>query len=150
MLRVPKRRIYDITNVLDGVGLVKKANKNVIQWIGAEEDSQAVPDESLYSEEQRLDHWIAQLEQSLAEFTQTDMYQHLAYLTAADLKTLQDNAGSLIAVHVPPINSFQSPSALVEEGDGVQLTFLSTQGDISLTVLDEDHGALEDCFIESN
>lgn len=27
-----KRRIYDITNVLEGVGLIEKKNKNVIQW----------------------------------------------------------------------------------------------------------------------
>uniref|UniRef100_A0A3P8PK17 E2F/DP family winged-helix DNA-binding domain-containing protein n=1 Tax=Astatotilapia calliptera TaxID=8154 RepID=A0A3P8PK17_ASTCA len=29
-----KRRIYDITNVLEGVGLIEKKNKNVIQWRG--------------------------------------------------------------------------------------------------------------------
>ncbi len=27
-----KRRIYDITNVLEGVGLIEKKNKNCIQW----------------------------------------------------------------------------------------------------------------------
>lgn len=27
-----KRRIYDITNVLEGVGLIEKKNKNIIQW----------------------------------------------------------------------------------------------------------------------
>ncbi|EDQ88967.1 uncharacterized protein MONBRDRAFT_8506 [Monosiga brevicollis MX1] len=27
-----KRRIYDITNVLEGVGLVEKTNKNVVRW----------------------------------------------------------------------------------------------------------------------
>lgn len=27
-----KRRIYDITNVLEGVGLIEKKSKNVIQW----------------------------------------------------------------------------------------------------------------------
>ncbi|XP_078791096.1 transcription factor E2F5 isoform X2 [Oryzias latipes] len=29
-----KRRIYDITNVLEGVGLIEKKNKNIIQWRG--------------------------------------------------------------------------------------------------------------------
>ncbi|VDK25105.1 unnamed protein product [Anisakis simplex] len=27
-----KRRIYDITNVLEGVGLIEKKSKNIIQW----------------------------------------------------------------------------------------------------------------------
>merc|ERR1712061_695652 len=36
MLQVKqKRRIYDITNVLEGIGLIEKRNKNCIQWMGA-------------------------------------------------------------------------------------------------------------------
>ena len=27
-----KRRIYDITNVLEGIGLIEKRNKNCIKW----------------------------------------------------------------------------------------------------------------------
>ena len=33
-LGVQKRRIYDITNVLEGVGVVEKRSKNVIAWRG--------------------------------------------------------------------------------------------------------------------
>ena len=29
-----KRRIYDITNVLEGIGLIDKKSKNNIQWKG--------------------------------------------------------------------------------------------------------------------
>ena len=31
-LSVQKRRIYDITNVLEGIGLIEKKSKNNIQW----------------------------------------------------------------------------------------------------------------------
>lgn len=31
-LGVPKRRIYDITNVLEGVGMVEKSGKNCCMW----------------------------------------------------------------------------------------------------------------------
>ncbi|CAI7893175.1 unnamed protein product [Closterium sp. NIES-54] len=31
-LQVQKRRIYDITNVLEGIGLIEKKGKNNIQW----------------------------------------------------------------------------------------------------------------------
>ena len=33
-LNVQKRRIYDITNVLEGIGLVEKTFKNKIKWCG--------------------------------------------------------------------------------------------------------------------
>lgn len=32
--QVQKRRIYDITNVLEGIGLIEKKSKNNIQWRG--------------------------------------------------------------------------------------------------------------------
>ena len=33
-LEVQKRRIYDITNVLEGIGLIRKVSKNNIRWYG--------------------------------------------------------------------------------------------------------------------
>jgi len=33
-LGVQKRRIYDITNVLEGVGLIEKKTKNYVRWRG--------------------------------------------------------------------------------------------------------------------
>lgn len=34
LLKVQKRRIYDITNVLEGIGLIRKVGKNLIKWNG--------------------------------------------------------------------------------------------------------------------
>jgi transcription factor E2F3 len=38
-LKVQKRRIYDITNVLEGIGLVRKSGKNHVKWIGDSADT---------------------------------------------------------------------------------------------------------------
>lgn len=38
-LGVAKRRIYDITNVLEGIGLLQKISKNVTQWVDCPRDS---------------------------------------------------------------------------------------------------------------
>lgn len=38
ILEVQKRRIYDITNVLEGVGLLEKTSKNNIRWNGGSLD----------------------------------------------------------------------------------------------------------------
>ncbi|KAJ6652947.1 hypothetical protein lerEdw1_010275 [Lerista edwardsae] len=35
-LGVRKRRVYDITNVLDGIRLIQKRSKNLIQWVGSD------------------------------------------------------------------------------------------------------------------
>jgi len=34
LLKVQKRRIYDITNVLEGIGAIEKVGKNNVQWVG--------------------------------------------------------------------------------------------------------------------
>ncbi|NXM69033.1 E2F1 factor, partial [Serilophus lunatus] len=36
VLKVQKRRIYDITNVLEGIQLITKKSKNHIQWLGSQ------------------------------------------------------------------------------------------------------------------
>ena len=38
MLQVQKRRVYDITNVLQGIGYIEKIHKNKMQWIGGSKD----------------------------------------------------------------------------------------------------------------
>lgn len=32
-LKAPKRRVYDVTNVLEGIQLIRKKSKNHIQWM---------------------------------------------------------------------------------------------------------------------
>ena len=34
VLKVPKRRIYDITNVLEVINLIQRYKKNHVRWIG--------------------------------------------------------------------------------------------------------------------
>lgn len=71
-LGVPKRRIYDITNVLEGVGLIEKRSKNTVAWKGSEAILGSAIDEDaktkmiahrmemseMAKEESMLDHWI--------------------------------------------------------------------------------------------
>jgi hypothetical protein len=76
-LSVQKRRIYDITNVLEGIGLIEKRSKNMIAWLGAEKAAQGmeagtggVVDEleilrkemdKHCEEDSKLDTWISKL-----------------------------------------------------------------------------------------
>ena len=40
-LGVRKRRLYDITNVLEGVGLIRKTSKNIVSWVVAADTTTA-------------------------------------------------------------------------------------------------------------
>lgn len=62
-----RRRLYDITNVLDGAGLLKKVTKNRVQWrgprISSEEDQQAA--EAVRKELGKLESEEAELDEAL-------------------------------------------------------------------------------------
>ncbi len=38
LLNIQKRRIYDISNVLEGIGYVEKVHKNKLRWVGGAKD----------------------------------------------------------------------------------------------------------------
>merc|ERR1712232_643992 len=92
-LNVQKRRIYDITNVLEGIGLIEKRSKNIIAWRGSsdsspdDQDSTAELDHmrqrigGLYEEESQLDRWISKLN----ELDQKRNKTELLYCTSLDV-----------------------------------------------------------------
>ena len=75
MLNVQKRRIYDITNVLEGIGYVEKMQKNTIKWVGGSEDptiekdiKEAMAKLNQYTEEEaKLDAEINRLNSRIRE-----------------------------------------------------------------------------------
>ncbi|KAL3850265.1 hypothetical protein ACJIZ3_012147 [Penstemon smallii] len=55
-LEVQKRRIYDITNVLEGIGLIEKTVKNRILWKGVDVSGPREVDESLSTIQEEVDN----------------------------------------------------------------------------------------------
>ncbi|TWW79469.1 Transcription factor E2F3 [Takifugu flavidus] len=82
-LQVQKRRLYDITNVLEGIHLIKKKSKNNIQWMGCS----LLEEEGSLSQRQRLTDEVSALgeeEQRLEQLIQrcsTDM-RHMSELSS--------------------------------------------------------------------
>jgi len=60
-LQVQKRRIYDITNVLEGIGLIEKKSKNNIVWSGGNISSNDALDQ------------LEQLREEISEMNNTEM-----------------------------------------------------------------------------
>lgn len=147
-----KRRIYDITNVLEGIGLIQKRHKNKIQWVGGTEGSEQSHYneaanlnrelESLTQEEQKLDYWIAQLQESLNQMTKDPAYAEYAYVTYDDIKSLNNLTGAenetLLAIRAPPGTSLEVPdpeSFPEDERERYQIYLQSRSGEILVYVV---------------
>ncbi|CAD8186754.1 unnamed protein product [Paramecium octaurelia] len=97
VLGVQKRRMYDITNVLEGIGFIEKISKNKIKWVGATDDPHLEKElqqikeelEQLQNEEKTYDFYIEHLQKNLQEKIQTDPdIAKYTYLTQEDFKEL--------------------------------------------------------------
>ncbi|KAJ6849499.1 transcription factor E2FB-like [Iris pallida] len=119
ILEVQKRRIYDITNVLEGVGLLEKSLKNRIRWKGNDAlgpldlenqlDHLKVANETLYKEECRLDERIREMQENLTELTEgrSRKFLHLTYEAINSLPCFQNS--TLIAIEAPHGTSIEVP-----------------------------------------
>ncbi|KAH9659603.1 transcription factor E2FB [Citrus sinensis] len=97
-LEVQKRRIYDITNVLEGIGLIEKKLKNRIQWKGldvsrpgeADENASSLQAEveSLTIQERRLDEQIRIMQERLRDLSEDENNQKWLFVTEDDIKSL--------------------------------------------------------------
>jgi len=94
-LKVQKRRIYDITNVLEGIGLIEKKSKNNIVWsggsLGASEgdcDTEvAIKElEILTQEEQKLDDTLEKRQNELKWLLQE--HKDVAFVTHDDIRDM--------------------------------------------------------------
>lgn len=119
-LEVQKRRIYDITNVLEGIGLIEKKLKNQIHWKGIDgsvtgevnDDHSTLQADikNLYMEESRLDDQIRQMQESLRDLSEDENYQKLLYVTEEDIKTLpRFQNETLIAIKAPHGTTLEVP-----------------------------------------
>ncbi|XP_054709268.1 transcription factor E2F2-like [Uloborus diversus] len=102
LLDVPKRRLYDITNVLEGAGLVQKTSRNNIQWMGRASSPCASvlkfdlerDIDILESKENKLDELIYHMTNEIEAIKETDHRYY--YVTAQDLKNIEEFAGKTI------------------------------------------------------
>ena len=98
ILQVGKRRIYDITNVLEGLGMISKWSVNSVKWIGGNVD-EILHNEGLHGDESKqnkmtkdeeeLDSEIDRLNREIAELSSNEKNLENAYVTYDDLQNLK-------------------------------------------------------------
>uniref|UniRef100_A0A6A7FTB6 Transcription factor E2FB-like n=1 Tax=Hirondellea gigas TaxID=1518452 RepID=A0A6A7FTB6_9CRUS len=150
-LRVQKRRIYDITNVLEGVGLIEKKSKNNIRWKGSSLGPSVETQDRLESlrtdiadlakEETDLDNYIGKMKNLLKNVTENPLYTRYAYLTFEDIRKLKSFEGNtLIAIRAPPgttlnLDDPEKESAEYPRNRRYRLFLKSDSGQIEVTLL---------------
>ncbi|VDM22192.1 unnamed protein product [Wuchereria bancrofti] len=109
-LGVQKRRLYDITNVLEGIDMIEKMGKNSIRWKSNDEigsrgiEAQRLKEEikSLDKYEQSLDELITSIENALKLAKEDPTDRVYSYVKYADLRMLPGMSNqTLIAIKAP-------------------------------------------------
>ncbi|CAI5646710.1 transcription factor E2F1 [Oreochromis niloticus] len=143
VLDVQKRRIYDITNVLEGIQLISKKSKNNIQWLGNRIDAALVSRHKelqrevcdLTDAEEQLDDLISKCNLQLRLLTEDPQNKKLGYVRCQDLRQSFDSPDQLVMViRAPPETQMQ----VSEPSEGYQVSLKSTRGPIDVFLCPED------------
>lgn len=143
VLEVQKRRIYDITNVLEGIQLISKKSKNNIQWLGNRIDETSVTIHKelkrevcdLTMAEEKLDELISKCNLQLRLLTEDSQNKKLGYVRCQDLRHSFGSPDQLVMViRAPPETQMQ----VSEPSEGYQVSLKSTQGPIDVFLCPDD------------
>jgi len=116
-LGVAKRRIYDITNVMEGINLIEKRSKNNVQLTPTAGDNDVMTSGALQAvvnklkaEDQELDRLLQLCESNLEEIHNNDLLSQLAFVTFDDVKRLRKfEAQTLLAIKPPSGTTLEVP-----------------------------------------
>uniref|UniRef100_A0A3P8T5H4 E2F transcription factor 6 n=1 Tax=Amphiprion percula TaxID=161767 RepID=A0A3P8T5H4_AMPPE len=146
-LQTRKRRVYDITNVLDGIKLIEKQSANRIKWIGSTPISSFLwrnqqkfkrEMENLKLVEDTLDTLIKSCAQQLFDMTDNLQNSASAYVTQDDisrLKAFQDQ--TVIVVRAPEETKLEVPAPKEES---IQVHLKGGKGPIMVLTCDIETG----------
>ncbi|KAM9301802.1 transcription factor E2F4 [Gastrophryne carolinensis] len=144
-----KRRIYDITNVLEGIGLIEKKSKNSIQWkgVGPGCNTREIADKLidlkaelayLDQREAELDQQRVWVQQSIRNVTDDVQNVTLAYLTHEDICGCF-RGDTLLAIRAPSGTCLEVPVPESVNGQKkFQIHLKSSSGPIEVLLVNKD------------
>jgi len=152
-----KRRVYDITNVLEGIGLIEKRSKNVIHWKGGQLrkrggaiDLKPGEEQKMYKlkndltelerEERLLDTHLRWMKQSIRNVCENQDNCKFAYTTQSDLLEVFPDS-MVVALQAPPTTSVEINSVgrlAYPEDMRYELKLTSRCGPASVFIVNKD------------
>eukprot|EP00050_Salpingoeca_kvevrii_P015964 m.51513 g.51513 ORF g.51513 m.51513 type:complete len:252 (-) comp6616_c0_seq3:185-940(-) len=118
-----KRRIYDITNVLEGIGLIEKSSKNIIHWKGSTSHQSTsnvgiklagIREElaRLEEEERLIDEHESKMQLSLKLLADNPDNETRAFVTHQDIRAMPGyRDATVIAIKAPSGTNLLVPEA---------------------------------------
>lgn len=135
-LNAHKRRVYDVTNVLEGIHLIKKKSKNTVEWLGSEMnlgEDQGLP--ALIEEERKLDELIQTCTQQVLQMCEDRHIQRFAYLTYEDIQRIASLKEQTVIVIKAPAETKLEVS---HPEESFQIYLTSTRGPIEVFLCSDD------------
>ncbi|XP_054475807.1 transcription factor E2F4 isoform X1 [Anoplopoma fimbria] len=145
-----KRRIYDITNVLEGIGLIEKKSKNSIQWkgVGPGCNTREIADklidlkaelDDLALRENELDQQRVWVQQSIKNVTDDSNNSPMAYIRHEDLCGAF-KGDTLLAIRAPIGTQLEVPipEAVLNGQRKYQIRLKSSSGPIEVLLVNKD------------
>ncbi|XP_077568195.1 transcription factor E2F4 isoform X1 [Stigmatopora nigra] len=145
-----KRRIYDITNVLEGIGLIEKKSKNSIQWkgVGPGCNTREIADklidlkaelDDLAIREHELDQQRVWVQQSIKNVTDDSNNGPMAYVKHEDLCGAF-KGDTLLAIRAPIGTQLEvpRPDAIMNGQRKYQIRLKSSTGPIEVLLVNKD------------
>jgi hypothetical protein len=130
-LGATQRRLYDVTNVLSGVGIIKRCGKARVKWVGHTQPvrtGRSLAD--LRAQEAELDHLMAVIDDSFASLITSEELQEFGWLGQEEVERLGNGEMSIFALRGP--SDMQIDVAEEDESVGHLLTCTSESGDVEL------------------
>ena len=113
VLKTTKRRLYDVVNVLAGVGLVEKSGKSRVRWTAGQRPRIGEPRIDAFERERELDRYIAKVEADLADISHSEFFKKFGWIDKDDVDVIEpDKSIALYSLHGPP-----SMSIIVHEDE---------------------------------
>uniref|UniRef100_A0A1A7Z2B5 E2F/DP family winged-helix DNA-binding domain-containing protein n=2 Tax=Iconisemion striatum TaxID=60296 RepID=A0A1A7Z2B5_9TELE len=134
-LSVSKRRVYDITNVLEGIKLIRKTSKNHIQWLGGKLNTIERGNlTDLVKEENKLDELIQSCSKQINYQCREFYSKRFAYLTYEDVSQLPSlKEQTVIVIRAPAETQVRVP----HPEECLQVHITSINGPIEAFLLSE-------------
>ena len=94
LIDAPKRRLYDVVNVLQGVGLIERCGKSKIKWAARKSQMSANNQQSLLEKEKELTQISEILDQYLDNMLNSDAFAQYAWVSDEDVMSLKTSPDS--------------------------------------------------------